>query len=369
MPAVAAEHSKFIRTIALAPLEKANLPQTVGTFNGLTDPDDHVQLFTSVGVVGRWTMPMWCHLFIQNLMGAARAWFDSLPTGRIKSWVNFQEQFLAHFSQQRRYKRDTSEVMDIWRRENEGLEDFITRFNKECLEIGRVSEDLVRAHFKKAIRCDSLIWSITGKDEGRYSRNNARESNRRKNNKNPGWKSNQSSGYDERPRFKEDTCDTIDQIGYRKVVKNENREKHWTLLIKTPNEVLMTKNHDFKAPKPMLNKKGQDPNLYCDFHKDTGHLTDDCICLRQEIEKALKSGKLSHLLKNVRKETRQIQRNDEGGQKKVRRLETHMVDEPRKSMKSKGKRPFEPAWQEQQVIFQVVRRGPAPHAPSSSLAS
>ncbi|XP_021979790.1 uncharacterized protein LOC110875903 [Helianthus annuus] len=120
----------------------------------------------------------------------------------------------------------------------------------------------------------------------------------------------------------------------------------------------MSENHDFKAPRPMTNKKGQDPNLYCDFHKDTGHLTDDYISLRQEIEKTLKSGKLGHLVKNVRKETRQIQRNDDGRDKKVRRLETHMVNGPPYSARDKRKRPFEPTWQEQQVIFPVMRRGP-----------
>ncbi|XP_035832804.1 uncharacterized protein LOC118481703 [Helianthus annuus] len=120
----------------------------------------------------------------------------------------------------------------------------------------------------------------------------------------------------------------------------------------------MTENHDFKAPRPMTNKKGQDPNLYCDFHKDSGHLTDDCYSLHQEIERALKSGKLSHLVKNVRKETRQLQRHDEGNHKKVRRLETHMVNGPRYSAKEKGKRPYELSWQEQQVIFPVVRGGP-----------
>ncbi|XP_035830121.1 uncharacterized protein LOC110945003 [Helianthus annuus] len=66
--------------------------------------------------------------------------------------------------------------------------------------------------------------------------------------------------------------------------------------------------------------------------------------LRQEIERALKSGKLSHLVKNVRKETRQLQRHDEGNHKKVRRLETHMVNGPRYSAKEKGKRPYEPSW-------------------------
>ncbi|XP_022026469.1 uncharacterized protein LOC110927135 [Helianthus annuus] len=255
-------------------------------------------------------MPMRCHLFIQTLTGAARAWFDSLPSGKIKSWVDFRTQFVSHFSQQRHYQRDTSEVTDIWRRDNEGLEDFITRFNKECLEIGDLNEQLMCAHFKKAIRCDSLIRTITGKDgmpkewdklmaatkivtqteesladakssetKDRFSKASSRDNNRRNRNRNPGWKSGQSSGYEERPRFREDVRVTIDRIGYRKAVTN---------------------------------KKGQDPNLYCDFHKDTGHLTDDCISLRQEIKKALKSGKLSHLVKNMRKETRQIQKNDDG---------------------------------------------------------
>ncbi|XP_022008235.1 uncharacterized protein LOC110907582 [Helianthus annuus] len=285
--------------------------------------------------MGGWNMPMWYHLFIQTFTGAARAWFDSLPPGKITSWVDFRTQFVNHFSQQRRYQRDTAEVTHIWRRENEGLEDFITRFNKECLEISGVIEQLMRAHFKKAIRYDSLIRTITGKDgmpkewdklmeaakivaqteeslagnknsytEDRFSKGSLRDNNRRNKGKNPGWKASHSSGYDERSRYREDAHDTIDHIGYRKAVRNENREKHWTPLINTPKEVLMTENHDFKAPRPMTNKKGQDPNLYCDFHKDTGHLTDDCISLRQEIEKALKSGKLSHLVKNVRQETR-----------------------------------------------------------------
>ncbi|KAJ0433775.1 hypothetical protein HanIR_Chr17g0874011 [Helianthus annuus] len=71
-PAEAAENSKFVREIALAPLDQEKLPSNVGKFNGLSDPDDHLRVFTSAGIVGGWTLPMWCHLFIQTLTGAAR---------------------------------------------------------------------------------------------------------------------------------------------------------------------------------------------------------------------------------------------------------------------------------------------------------
>ncbi|KAJ0879927.1 hypothetical protein HanRHA438_Chr10g0457131 [Helianthus annuus] len=212
---------------------------------------------------------------------------------------------------------------------------------------------------------ESLAGNKSYYSEDRFSRGNTRGNNKRNKYKSNDWKSGRSRGHDKRPRYREDARETIDRIGYKKAVKDDNRDKHWTPLTKTPKEVLMTENHDFKAPRPMTNKKGQDPNLYCDFHKDSGHLTDDCYSLCQEIERALKSGKLSHLVKNVRKETRQLQRHDEGNHKKVRRLETHMVNGPRYSAKEKGKRPYEPSWQEQQVIFPVVRGGPVPHDPSS----
>ena len=134
-----------MKEIALAPLERAKLPSNVGKYNGLTDPDDHLRLFTGAGLIGGWTLPMWCHLFVQTLTGAARLWFDNLPTGKLTSWNDLKEKFLVHFSQQRRYVRDSSDVMNIWRGDDESLEDFITRYNKEVLEIGDVHEDLVRA--------------------------------------------------------------------------------------------------------------------------------------------------------------------------------------------------------------------------------
>ena len=60
--------------------------------------------------------------------------------------------------------RDTSDVMNIWRRDDENLEDFITRYNKEVLEIGGVHEQLIRAQFKYAVRCDDMVKVLSGKE-------------------------------------------------------------------------------------------------------------------------------------------------------------------------------------------------------------
>ncbi|XP_035838438.1 uncharacterized protein LOC118486256 [Helianthus annuus] len=310
-----AEDSKFIREIATAAIDKTKLPHNVGKYNGLTDPDDHLQVFKGAGATGGWNLPTWCHLFAQTFVGAACVWFDSLPAGKIKSWVDFREKFLAHFSQQRRHARDPADCLNIWRRDHESVEDFITRYNKECLEIGDVGEKMMRAHFMRAVKCDDLIKRVKGRDGGPKDwetfieaaktiaqtdkqltgddhRQRAHNSNDRHGRKSRGqsWR---PSSHRERSPPREDAWHTINQIAHRKEIRN---------------------------------KRGQDPNLYCEFHKDTGHLTDDCFSLKQEIERALRDGKLTHLVKGGKRDYRQIQRRDEGpDNKKLRKLETHMV--------------------------------------------
>ena len=58
------EKSKFSARIALATLSsKSKLPTTVGKYDGLSDPDDHIMSFTTAGRVCAWSLPTWCHLF------------------------------------------------------------------------------------------------------------------------------------------------------------------------------------------------------------------------------------------------------------------------------------------------------------------
>ena len=86
---------------------------------------------------------------------------------------------------------------------------------------------------------------------------------------------------------------------------------------------MATENIQFKAPKPMHNKRNQDPNKFCEFHKDIGHNTDDCISLKLAIEKALRDGELTHILKKRGHDNE----GNQGGQpkKQIRNLNTHMI--------------------------------------------
>ncbi|GJY35651.1 hypothetical protein Tco_0421029 [Tanacetum coccineum] len=39
---------------------------------------------------------------------------------------------------------------------------------------------------------------------------------------------------------------------------------------------------------------------FCEFHGEVGHTTDECMHLKRQIEEMLKTGKLSHLIKELK---------------------------------------------------------------------
>ncbi|GJZ93817.1 hypothetical protein Tco_0666020 [Tanacetum coccineum] len=46
--------------------------------------------------------------------------------------------------------------------------------------------------------------------------------------------------------------------------------------------------------------KNRNKNKFYEFYEDKGHSTDECIHLRRQIEEAVKSGQLSHLVKEIK---------------------------------------------------------------------
>ncbi|KAJ0810589.1 hypothetical protein HanPI659440_Chr01g0028721 [Helianthus annuus] len=92
LPKDLAEVSKFTKRIAEAPLPpKLKPPINLDGYDGTKDPEDHLHAFRGAGQVGRWSMPTWCHMFVQTLTEGARLWFDSLPAGSIDSYEDLSD--------------------------------------------------------------------------------------------------------------------------------------------------------------------------------------------------------------------------------------------------------------------------------------
>ncbi|XP_076951464.1 uncharacterized protein LOC143624844 [Bidens hawaiensis] len=377
-----AEKSKFIVPIATAPFPfNVKIPTSLGKYNGMTDPSDHLLNFVAVGGVSGWTLPYWCHMFALTFTRAAREWFEKLPDGQITSWDDLVKKFSQHFSQQKKHTRDPLEIVDVVCRDNEYVEDnFITRFNDESLNIGGNNKDMLRRAFRKNGRSNALIRTLTGKDGKPQEWDDILSAAKLF------ARTEKTLGSDSpKPKLKvefqnprpnkqakgtiwsrlQPAADSSKQFDARSLIGNKNkvgtstqRVNNWTLLTNTSLEILTTKNMKFKKPQPMTKRSFLNPKKHCTYHDDIGHNTDECLALMDEIEAGVKSGKLRHLVKNTRQGTGKSPSQDNQGpsKKQVKDLNVHII-KGRCVIGGKRREFDEEEWKNEHVIFPLAKGG------------
>nr|GEY25094.1 reverse transcriptase domain-containing protein [Tanacetum cinerariifolium] len=86
------------------------------------------------------------------------------------------------------------------------------------------------------------------------------------------------------------------------------KQDRFTLLTKTPKEILALEKGKFKPP-PLMTTLVEERNAskFCEFHGEVGHTTNECMHLKRKIEEMLKSGKLSRLIKELKQSGRKDQ--------------------------------------------------------------
>ncbi|XP_022003389.1 uncharacterized protein LOC110900837 [Helianthus annuus] len=215
-------------------------------------------------------------------VGAARVWWDSLPIGEIDSFEDSEAKFTLQFSQQRRHTKDRNKLLHIRRRDNETVESFIVRFNKEGLEIPGVTNDLACGTFLQGVNDDKLLKTLYGRD-------------------------GVPSTIEEILRIakvyvtQEKTVAASHAANRKKTESSgalrANAEETGT---KRVTEILASENLKFNPPKPLKDAPNKDTSKYCDNHKESGHDTNDCYQLKKQIEYFVKAGKLAHLVRDIK---------------------------------------------------------------------
>ncbi|GJU28265.1 reverse transcriptase domain-containing protein [Tanacetum coccineum] len=226
------------------------MPNNVKTYDESDYPEDHLKIFQAAAKVERWAMPTWCHMFNSTLTGSARVWFDDLPLESIDSYDDLKKAFLANYLQQKKCIKDPVEIHHIKRREGESTEDFVQRFKAksrhvkgalECMRIFGFMHGITNPELIKRLH-DNIPKSV---DEM------MREVGRKQN-------------FDKRGDFKNQQ-------------RSERRRDKFTLLTKSPKEILALDKGKFKAPPPMTTPR--------------------------QIKGLIKNGKLLHVIKELKQDS------------------------------------------------------------------
>ena len=101
-----------------------------------------------------------CRVFQTTLKGAAMVWFSKIPSRTIANFKQLSK-VLFVISLGGKDKKPTGHLLNIQQAEGESLRQYITRFNKELLQVDEVEDQVILTTFQVGFLPEDFLFSIT----------------------------------------------------------------------------------------------------------------------------------------------------------------------------------------------------------------
>nr|GEZ05926.1 reverse transcriptase domain-containing protein [Tanacetum cinerariifolium] len=226
-------------------------------------------------------------------------WFDDLSKESIDSYDDLRKAFMENYLQQKKCIKDPVEIHNIKQRDGESMEEFMRRYKLEYRDVKGAPKCMKISGFMHIITNPELIKLLHDKipksmDEmmsvtTRFLRREVADSNREKKKSFPSWKQEAR----QKKNFK--------RGNFRNEQRTKRKQDRFTLLTKTPKEILALNKGKFKPPPSMTTSiEKRNASKLCEYHGEVWHTTNECMHLKRQIDKMLKAEKLSHLIMKLK---------------------------------------------------------------------
>ncbi|KAG8639631.1 hypothetical protein MANES_14G158232v8 [Manihot esculenta] len=297
--------SPFVRRVQQETIPKKFMMLTMTAYDGTGNPWEYVLNYKTFMELQTNSDALMCKVFVTTLIGPARAWFNSLKVGSIKSFIDLASVFISIFITRVPAKRKMSYLKTIRQRRNESLREYVAKFNSETLQIPELDEGRVVEAMQKGTTSPEFFGLLCRKPSTSLSELMKRA---KKYIRQDGTLTTNQFAKDDRDRGRVGEDKRQDRLERRQDWGPEALNKHWwerkeqrpyqsrlpaeiTLLNMSRAEVLMAvQDKDFiQRPKPMkVEANRRDLDKYCQYHRTHGHDTNDCYQLINEIERLIK---------------------------------------------------------------------------------
>ena len=132
--------------------------------DGTRDPFDHITTFMTTMHLQRVPDEIMCRAFPTTLKGLAQVWFSKIPPNSVSSFEELSKLFVNNFIRGQRHKHSLSNLLTIKQGENESMQSFITRFNRETLTVDEVDDKLILAAFHNGVNSNLFIHKLYEKE-------------------------------------------------------------------------------------------------------------------------------------------------------------------------------------------------------------
>ena len=248
----------------------------------------------------RYNDPLMCRLFPSSLGEVALRWFNQLGRRTIDSWIQMAKTFVARFITNSGKTREMYALLTMKLENNETIKEYSTRFWETYNDIDGCDKEVAVRTFKLGLLPDTgLRQSLTKRPAPTVGKLMYR--------------------IDQFIRVEKDGGGTtsVQTVAQPKVItpKPSARSSNMAKSLPTPSNFVAPTFQAFETvfkepiykimekikrepffvgpPKLLGNPTLRDGKLYCTYHKDTRHMTENCHMLKVHLEKLVSAGHLS----------------------------------------------------------------------------
>ncbi|KAK2999039.1 hypothetical protein RJ639_023403 [Escallonia herrerae] len=243
-----------------------------------------------------------CRAFPTTLRKAAHAWFKSLQLRSIYSYGQLSDLYQKNFVSSRSRRKNSASLLNVMQEKNESLACVLGRFNAATLEIDNLDEFMKYTAFLSGLQSTSKFAFSVNKIPPGNMKAFLKKANKyiqaeenletHRGRREEGNEVNEKQSRELSPQGGKPT---------KRSKRDERRPKdpfaseNLTPLNAKPSQILheIKDNKAFQWPDKMRsrpNKRNKD--LWCHYHNDHGHTTDNCGSLKRAIEALINRGQL-----------------------------------------------------------------------------
>ncbi|XP_010667666.1 uncharacterized protein LOC104884680 [Beta vulgaris subsp. vulgaris] len=268
--------------------------------DGKTDPEDHISAYEGHMLLYTTLTQVWCKVFPSTLTGLGQTWFKSIPPATVFDFRQLTSMFFTHFVSDKRREKTTGKLMSVKQWETESLRDYVGSFNAESITIPTLQgEEFDKASNTKRTAAEEKDKEKDRKDDKYRKYKKSDTSNRREES------NSMKKGHEGRP----------------------DKYHNYTPLTTFRAQIYEWHKDDDKWRRPRkMYYKGRDKSKWCEFHRDYGHITEDCKNLKGGIEDLITRGYFTQY--QARVDRKSPSREDENGNRrsvKDRITEIHVI--------------------------------------------
>ena len=252
--------------------------------------------------------PVRCRAFAITLKGPALAWFNRLPPSSVSSFRELSIAFVSHLFGARTYRKRSYHLLTIKQNPQESLRSYVQRFNAESLKVDVPNEKFAITAFIAGLGVQSkdLMFSISKNPQetmaevlvkaekyingeealtskrGISSTHKEKSGTDKQRERSPKRQRNRErSQRRDKERSPKRQGSVRDRLGPpQPELRQRYSPQRFTPLTTTVSQVLLEVQHEkfIRWPSQMrTDPTKRDNTRYCEFHRDHGHRTDDCI--------------------------------------------------------------------------------------------